>query len=137
MSARSRLSSVALLLAALSTHAQGDSSTTWSIEKDRTLPTKHGLYEIQQEAKKFVLKENKKRGTDFVVGEPDLRIVVPKCAVPLTTRWGTPAVPDKIYLATVACKKTVPENYGKARWEVEVTVFKASQIGQASAPSSR
>lgn len=137
MSARSRLSSAVLLWAVVATHAQGDSSTTWSIEKDRTLPTKHGLYEIQQEAKKFVLEENKKRGTDFVVGEPDLRIVVPKCAVPLATKWDTPIVPERVLLAAVTCRKTVPENYGKPRWTVNVTVFKASQIGQASAPSSR
>jgi hypothetical protein len=137
MSARSRLSSVVLLWAAVATHAQGDSSTTWSIEKDRTLPTKHGLYEIQQEAKKFVLEENKRRGTDFVVGEPDLRIVVPKCAVPLTTKWGTPVVAERILLAVVTCKKTVPENYGKLRWAVDVTVFNRSQVGQASAPLSR
>jgi hypothetical protein len=137
MSARSRLSSVALVVCSLSALASESTSTTWSIEMDRTLPTKHGLYEIQQEAKKFVSRENERRGTDFVVGEPDLRIVVPKCAVPLSTKWGKPIAPERIFVATVTCRKTVPENYGKTRWAVDVSVFRSSLIKPASAPSPR
>lgn len=132
MWARSRLSSVALLFAALTTHAQGDSSTTWSIEKDRSNEKKHGLYEIQQAAKSFVASQTAVKG--MVVGEPDLRIWVPRCAMPLKTRWKANA-PNQLKIIVVRCSKTVA-NPGDTEWTVDVPVYK-SVSGKPSASSPR
>lgn len=145
MSAPSRLSSVALLVFVLSTDTAGSESSSWTIEKDRTTPTAHGLYEIQQEAKAFLLKENERRGTDFYVGEPDARIWVPKCSVPLKAKWGMQKR-TRLYTVVVSCRKAIPESYGKAKWDVDVSAFSAAEIAAhqarhkvlaASSPASR
>ena len=135
MSARSRLSSVVLLATAFLSHAHADSSTAWSIDKDRSTSTKHGLYEVQQEAKKFVSRENNRLGANLVVGEPDLRIMVPRCAVPLVAKWAPQAVAQET--VAVTCRQTVSKNYGRKRWTVDVAVFKASEIGSQAASSPR
>lgn len=132
MWARSRLSSVALLFAALATHAQGDSSKTWSIEKDRSNEKKHGLFEIQQAAKSFVSSQNAVKG--MVVGEPDLRIWVPRCATPLKPRWKANA-PNQLKIVAVRCSKAI-ENPGGTEWTVDVPVYK-SVSGKPSASSPR
>jgi hypothetical protein len=66
---------------------------TWTIEQSRTNADIHGLYEIQQEANAFLQRENKKRGTDFYVGEPNAKVLVPACAPPLKAKWGNQGTP--------------------------------------------
>lgn len=51
--------------------AHADSSVTWPIQSDRSTDTKHGLYEIQKAAARFVRVHNKKHGTTLVAGEPN------------------------------------------------------------------
>jgi hypothetical protein len=129
MLARSPLSKAALALLAFSALAHADGDVTWPIKGDRSTDTKHGLYEIQQTAAKFVQHHNKRHRTTLVVGEPDLRIMVPRCAVPLSTKWGPPATRERNSVAIVSCRKTVP-GPGKQRWDVDVTVYEASEIGR-------
>lgn len=116
-----------LLTSSSLAHADGD--VTWPIKSDRSTDTKHGLYEIQQEAAKFVRLHNHKHRTTLVVGEPDPRIMVARCAVPLDTKWGPPATPERNSVAIVSCRKTVP-GPDKQRWAVDVTVYQASEIGR-------
>lgn len=132
MSARSRLNRAALALLAISSLAHAD-GVTWPIKGDRSTDTKHGLYEIQQTAAKFVGEHNKKHRTTLVVGEPDLRITVPRCAVPLSTRWGPPATRERNRVAIVSCSQAVP-GPGQQRWQVDVTVYEAAEIEQPPPP---
>lgn len=132
MSARSRLNKAALALVAMASLAHAD-GVTWPIKGDRSTDTKHGLYEIQQTAAKFVRQYNKTHRTTLVVGEPDLRITVPRCAVPLTTRWGPPATRERNRVAIVGCSKAV-SNPGQQHWQVDVTVYEAGEIDQPPMP---
>ena len=82
MHRRRHLFPLCLVLAA--THCL--SST--SIEDMRSNDAVHGLYEIREEARKFVSQENaRNRGTEWVALEPNLKVLVPRCAVPLKARW--------------------------------------------------
>lgn len=135
MSARSRSSSVLLLSVLLTTHVQAGDSTTWSIKDDRTNASKHGLFEVQAAAREFVEKENKRLGTNLVTGEPDLRIVVPPCEVPLDVKWKTAGSRRTRSAVTVHCRKADPKHDGQKRWDIEVLVFKPlGRRGPASSP---
>lgn len=143
MSAPSRLSS--FLWVAFASCVSAAEATTWTIEQSRTTADIHGLYEIQQEAGAFLQRENKRRGTDFYVGHPDVRVLVPTCAVPLKTKWGKQKH-ARVYTVLVSCRKAIPENYGKAKWDVEVSAFSTAEIAAhqarhkvlpASSPASR
>ena len=143
MSAPSRLSSV--LLAAFASCVSVAGASTWTIEQSRTTSEIHGLYEIQQEADAFLQRENKRRGTDFYVGQPNAKVLVPACAVPLKAKWGKPR-PGRVYTVVVSCQKAIPENYGQAKWAVDVSAFSTAEIAAhqarhkaqpASSPASR
>lgn len=133
------------LMVCLSAGAVGAESTAWAIEQSRSTNNIHGLYEIQQEAQAFLQNENKRRGTDFYVGEPNLKVLVPTCAVPLKAKWATPKH-TRVYTVVVSCRKAIPENYGKAKWDVDVSAFSIAEIAAhqarhkvlpASSPASR
>lgn len=120
-------------LFAISTLTHAGDTVTGTIKDDRSTNAKHGLYEIQQTAAEFVRLHNKRYRTALVVGEPDLRIMVPRCAVPLSTKWGPPATRETNRVAVVSCRKTVP-GPGKQRWAVDVTVYEASEIARPPVP---
>ncbi len=94
----------------------------WSIEQDRSTADKEGLYEIQQEAHKFVVAHNKKHKTTFRALEPNLKAQYPKCRSPLKVSW----VPKNYGLSGpavfVSCKKSVSKHARK--WEAIVPVAK-------------
>ena len=60
---------------------------SWSIETDHSTAEMHGLYEIREEARSFVAKENAKGQSGWVALDPNLKVVVPRCSVPLKTQW--------------------------------------------------
>jgi hypothetical protein len=96
--------------------------SAWSIEKDRSTADKEGLYEIQQQARQFVVAHNKKHKTSFRVLEPNLKAQFPKCKVPMTMAW----VPKSYGLSSpsvfVRCKKSVSKY--ERKWEAIVPVAK-------------
>jgi len=47
----------------------------------------HGLYEIREEARRFIAEENAGHQGEWQAGDPNLKVLVPRCAVPLTARW--------------------------------------------------
>lgn len=57
------------------------------VEAQRSTDAIHGLYEIDQAARVFVAVENARHNTDWKVAEPNLKVLVARCSVPLTTRW--------------------------------------------------
>lgn len=92
---------------------------SWSIETDRSTAEIHGLFEIRQEARNFVAKENAGTHGGWVALEPNPKVLVPRCSVPLTTRW-TP----KSYGLTgrnvmVSCAQAVG---AMQKWSVHVPV---------------
>jgi len=91
----------------------------YSIEKDRTTDRKHGLYEIREEARLFISEYNKKNHTHWASLDPDLRIMVPKCIVPLRTKWNG----RKDSFAEVICTKINPISFReRSNWTVKVRV---------------
>jgi hypothetical protein len=108
------------LLLALLPLASAPCLASWSIETDRSTAEMHGLFEIRQEARDFVAKENAATHSGWVALEPNLKILVPRCTVPLETRW-TP----KSYGLTgrnvmVTCARAVGTTLQK--WNVNVPV---------------
>ncbi|EJZ18862.1 hypothetical protein RCCGEPOP_23287, partial [Rhizobium sp. Pop5] len=59
----------------------------WSIETDRSTPEKHGLFEIREQARRFIAQENARGQEQWDVLEPNAKVLVPRCAVPLRAEW--------------------------------------------------
>lgn len=59
------------------------------IEGMRSSDAVHGLYEIREAAREFIARENAKTHGTWEAMEPNLKVLVPRCAVPLTARWDT------------------------------------------------
>jgi hypothetical protein len=81
----------------------------------------HGLFEIREEAIAFINRENIQSGTKFEVVGPNLKTLVPRCAVPLKAMW-TPS--DRGLTGknvSVICTRTGDINYPK--WDVLVPVI--------------
>jgi hypothetical protein len=91
---------------------------------DRTRGDIHGLYEINEEAIKFLQKENTQNETHWESLEPNLKILVPRCSIPLRAAW-TPrdrGLSNKS--VSVICEKSILENMKK--WDVNISVIDAS-----------
>lgn len=91
------------------------------IEDDRTNGVKHGLFEIREEARQFIARENLSRGTDWKVLDPNLKIQVPRCAVPLTVKWVPKAYGLSAPNVAVSCGRTVGGSWEK-HWNVFVPI---------------
>jgi hypothetical protein len=105
------------------------------IDGMRSSDTVQGLYEIREAARAFVERENAARvgtGEAWEAGEPNLKVFVPRCAVPLAVRWHTirwsavarngkngELVPHSRRVIAVGCARAV----GRAdQWDVHVPV---------------
>jgi len=113
------------LLLVSAVHAVGATG----IEDMRSNDAIHGLYEIRESAREFVARENGKAGNAWEAGEPNLKVLVPRCAVPLKARWDTirwsstgrggEAVPHERRVISVACMQAVKPSQ---KWDVHVPV---------------
>lgn len=116
MSDRSLLSKAARAVMLLALAAAGpciadgrrDSLTDDPLLRYRTTARHHGLYEIHSEASRFLRSQPQKRTGPWIAAGPDIRMQVPRCAVPLRSRWArksdnTDGMPGVL----VICKKTV------------------------------
>jgi len=92
---------------------------SWSIEDDRSTPAKHGLYEIQEKAQRFIAQQNAKGREQWIALEPNLKTVVPRCAVPLKSVWTPKEYGLSAPSVMVSCTQTVPGSWTKA-WRVHV-----------------
>lgn len=93
-----------------------DTLCAYSLEQDRTRGNVHGLYEINQEAVKFLNNENKRTGINRESLEPNLKILVERCAVPLKANWTPKEFGRKKYSVGVRCEQTIS---GK-KWRVDI-----------------
>ncbi len=100
-------------------------TTPDSIEQSRSTAKQEGLYEIRQEARKFLIAHNKKHKTTFKALEPNLKEQYPKCSAPLTVSW----VPKSYGLSRpavfVRCKKSVSKH--ERKWETIVPVARTGR----------
>lgn len=98
-------------------------SSPANIEQSRSNATHEGLFEIRQEARKFLIAHNKKNKTSFKALAPNLHEQYPKCKAALVVSW----VPKSYGLSKpalyVRCKKSVSEHQRK--WESIVPVAKS------------
>lgn len=129
MSAPSRLNKLALMLALFSGAVLGDephttvsSPLTYSLSKDRTRGDIHGLYEVQEAASDFLVKERAKDGVTWVALGPNLKTIVTRCAVPLTVNWVPKSAGYSNTSVSVNCRKTVLPQQEKS-WSVIVPVY--------------
>lgn len=94
-----------------------------TLDEDRTRGDIHGLFEIREAAVNFMAAENAGNGTRWQVLEPNRKILVAKCALPLHVAW----VPKSHGLSgpnvAVRCAKTVKPTI-QHKWEVFVPVDK-------------
>jgi hypothetical protein len=97
---------------------------SWSIETDRSTAEIHGLFEIRQEARDFVAKENARNRSGWVALDPNMKILVPRCTVPLEAKW----TPESHGLTgrnvMVTCARAVGT---RQKWRVNVPVARNKQ----------
>lgn len=92
------------------------------IEKMHTTETVHGLYEIKEEAQKFITEQNAKNHTDWFAGSPNLKTQVTRCAVPLKTKWAPASYELSGKNVLVYCTKTIKGYSNKTQWTIIVPV---------------
>ncbi|MBY5437635.1 hypothetical protein HFO95_12865 [Rhizobium leguminosarum] len=125
------------MLFSVTLSACGLGLASWSIEPDRSTKDMHGLFEIREEARRFIAHENAKGHQQWDVLEPNLKALVPRCAVPLETRWTPKSYGRSKPSVMVICPAAVP-NTVMRRWDVHVPVErKPNQTGSPAATSNR
>ncbi|WP_141673771.1 hypothetical protein [Gilliamella sp. Choc5-1] len=93
------------------------------VEQDYGDDYRQGLAYINHKAKEFIAEYNQKHNTNWHTLEPNAKVFVPTCTVPLKARWSKIALnlnKDK-YVVSVYCDKSVEHSYKK--WHVNVPVF--------------
>lgn len=105
--------------AALFASAPGEAS--WSVENDRSTSNKHGLFEIREEARRFISNENAKGLQQWEVLEPNLKTFVPRCVVPLKAQWTPKSFGLSRPSVMVICTAAIP-NIAMGSWHVHVPV---------------
>ncbi|WP_184692690.1 hypothetical protein [Rhizobium leguminosarum] len=95
--------------------------TAWSIETYRSTEHKQGLSEIREEARGFIAQENASGHEQWNVLEPNAKVLVPRCAVPLQAQWTPKSIGRSKPSVMVVCPAAVPNAVMK-RWDVHVPV---------------
>ncbi|ABC94168.1 hypothetical protein RHE_PF00278 (plasmid) [Rhizobium etli CFN 42] len=98
---------------------------SWSIETDRSTPDKHGLFEIREEARRFIAQENAKGHERWDVLEPNAKVLVPRCAVPLQAQWTPKSLGRSKPSVMVICTTAAPNAVMKG-WDIFVPVKQKS-----------
>lgn len=89
-----------------------------------------GLYEIGTAAREWIAKENARQGTDWEAFGPNLKVFVPRCAVPLKVQWADRTRHFHRGLSVI-CGKLVNSAYGKP-WDVFVPADRKSEGAKKS-----
>ena len=130
MSERSPLSSWTLACAALLFAIAGQCMADGRPKDDpdepllryRTTAELHGLYEIREEALRFLQSQPRKKTGAWVPLGPDIRAMVPLCAVPLHTRWARASDnTDSLPGVLVICRKSIDKK--APSWSIFIGTF--------------
>jgi hypothetical protein len=88
----------------------------------RTTAQLHGLYEIREEARRFLRTQPRKKSGDWVAVGPDIRMQAPLCAVPLRSRWARESDnTENLPGVLVVCKKSIDKK--KPNWSIFVDAY--------------
>ena len=88
----------------------------------RTTAENHGLYEIREEARRFLRSQPRRKTGAWVAVGPDIRMQAPRCAVPLKSRWARASDnTENLPGVLVICKKTVSSLDPK--WSIYVDAY--------------
>lgn len=109
-----------LLLALCAKQALCADVTEDPLSEYKTRGNRHGLYEIREAARDFVDRERRMRRDEWQVGDPDIRVVVWECAVPLKSAWRV-SEEGKRTGVFVTCNKTLV-NAPVPKWRVTVPI---------------
>ena len=82
----------------------------------------HSLYDIREAAREFLTRKSVGRKVAYEPMDPDIRIVVPRCLVPLTARWARKSIEYDQPGVEVVCKRSVNKRYDHS-WDVFVPLF--------------
>jgi len=119
-----RLNSAAAILLVCTASCMASPDLDDPLRGFRTKETVHGLFEIREEAAKFLAGENAKAKTDWRPVGPDIRIQVSRCAAPLRARW---KVIEKYKYVAVQCPQTISGS-AKRSWELNVPVISEKEL---------
>lgn len=85
----------------------------------RTAGGMQGMYEVREEARKFLRRQPAPGKGEWAALLPDVRTFVPTCAVPLRTRWAVPSDGEEGRTGVVVtCHKSTDKKYKK--WDAFV-----------------
>lgn len=92
------------------------------IEDMHSTNTSHGLYEIREEAIKFIAMQNAINHTNWEIDDPDFRMSVPRCLVPLKVKWVSESngLPNKSVM--VYCTETSTEYSKEGQWNITLNI---------------
>ncbi|WP_266156528.1 hypothetical protein [Dyella silvatica] len=97
------------------------------IADDRSNEVKHGLYDIREAARAFLVQQNSNNKTHWQAMDPNLKVLVSRCAVPLTAAWVPRSYGLSHLSVWVICTKTV--NKDEKAWKVPVPVAAVGGTG--------
>lgn len=86
-----------------------------------------GLYEIRDAARQFLARQVVKHKLSYHAMDPDQRIWVPRCAVPLTARWARKTIYNDGPGIDVLCNKSVDRKHTPT-WDVFVPLFETQPL---------
>lgn len=101
---------------------------------NRTTKLDHGMYEIREAGREFLAKERRKKGA-WKALDPDIRAMVPRCAVPLRARWAVKADLEKSEGVEVRCVKSIDRRM--RQWEIFVPAYRTVEEADTPKPAAR
>jgi hypothetical protein len=94
--------------------------------KYRTTARHHGLYEIREEARRFLRTHPGKKSGAWVAAGPDIRMQAPLCAVPLRSRWARKSDnTENLPGVLVICKKSIDRT--TPNWSISVDTYLSAE----------
>ena len=97
------------------------------LQRYRTIGAMQGMYEVREEARKFLRSQQPPPQGEWTALLPDVRTFVPTCAVPFRTRWAVASDHEETMPGVmVICPKSTDKTYNK--WN--------AFVGVGSSPSS-
>ncbi|XKM14433.1 hypothetical protein RCS94_04470 [Orbaceae bacterium ac157xtp] len=99
------------------------------IEKDYNRDDVQGLKDVNDKAIEFINEYNKTHSTYWKSLEPDARILVSRCVVPLQAQWAKNEPPryhldNSIFFIKIICSKTTDKSKGGNQWTIYVRTTK-------------
>jgi len=121
MSVLLRLSSAMSLILSAGAALAGDVTTEPVVDPlamYRSNESYHGLFEIRAEARAFLDRQNARDGTDWRPIDPDNRVMVDRCAIPLRSKW---TLFESRKSVLVSCGRTAT-SAARRSWELPVSI---------------